>query len=104
MFDKLTSQLRQLKLHGMAIACERQNEQPNTDDNLSFTEWFQLLVDSEATERDGRKQDRLIKASKFKISANAEDIDYQNILAHLNESWWLNYCNVAGLLRHKIYC
>ena len=38
MFDKLTSQLRQLKLHGMAIACERQNEQPNTDDNLSFTE------------------------------------------------------------------
>jgi DNA replication protein DnaC len=78
MFDKLTYQLRQLKLHDIANAFERQNGQPSTYDDLSFTERFQLLIDSEATERDGRKQDRLIKAAKFKISANAADIDYQH--------------------------
>jgi len=77
MFEKSIAQLRQLKLNGMANAFNRQNEQPGTYDNLSFVERFQLLIDSEATERDGRKQDRLIKAAKFKVSANGADIDYQ---------------------------
>ena len=54
MFEQLTTQLRHLKLNGMATAFTRQNEQPNTYDNLSFVERFQLLVDSESTERDCR--------------------------------------------------
>ena len=55
-----------------------------------------MLVDSEATERDGRKQDRLIKAAKFKISANVADIDYQHpralkreLVAELLQCGWL---------------
>jgi DNA replication protein DnaC len=92
MFDQLTHHLRQLKLNGMATAFDRQNEQPGTYDNLSFAERFQLIIDSESTERDGRKQSRLIKAAKFKVSANAADIDYQHSRALKREL-------VAGLLQ-----
>ena len=76
MFEPLTTHLRKLKLNGMANAFDRQNEQPNTYNHLSFTERFQLLIESESSERDGRKQHRLINAAKFKVAAHAADIDY----------------------------
>jgi len=78
MFEQIMTQLRQLKLTGMANAFERQNEQPGTYDNLSFAERLQLLIESESNERDDRKQQRLLKAAKFKIAANAKAIDYQH--------------------------
>ncbi len=78
MFEQTIVQLRQLKLAGMAVAFERQNEQPTTYDDLSFTERLQLLVDSESNERSDRKQQRLLKAAKFKMAANGKEIDYQH--------------------------
>jgi len=96
MFEQIITQLRQLKLTGMANAFERQNEQPGTYDNLSFSERLQLLVESESNERDNRKQQRLLKAAKFKIAANAKEIDYQHkrnlkreIMASLLQCDWL---------------
>lgn len=96
MFEQLAARLRQLKLNGMANAFERQNEQPNTYDNLSFAERFQLLIESESTERDCRKQDRLIKAAKFKMAAHGADIDYthprglkRELVAQLLQCEWL---------------
>jgi len=80
MFDHIMTLLKKLKLHGMANAFDRQNEQPGTYDELSFAERFQLLIDSEITERDSRKQDRLIRAAKFK------PISTINTLAVLNEN------------------
>lgn len=97
MFEQIVTQLRQLKLTGMANAFTRQNEQPSTYDDLSFSERLQLLIDSESNERDDRKQQRLLKAAKFKISANAKDIDYQHkrtlkrdLMATLLQCDWLN--------------
>lgn len=96
MFEQIIAQLRQLKLTGMANAFDRQNEQPSTYDNLSFTERFQLLIDSESNERCDRKQQRLLKAAKFKIAANGKQIDYQHprdlkrdLMASLLQCDWL---------------
>lgn len=91
------TKLRSLKLNGMANAFSSQIEQPSTYDELSFSERFQLLIDSESIEREHRKQQRLIKSAKFKLSANAKDIDYQHprglkreIVANLLQCDWLN--------------
>ena len=98
MFDQIITLLRQLKLHGMASAFERQNEQPGTYDNLSFQERFLLLLESEVAERDSRKQDRLIRAAKFKLAARAASIDYthprglkRELIAQLLQCEWLTH-------------
>jgi DNA replication protein DnaC len=96
MFEQTITELRQLKLNGMAYAFGRQQEQPSTYDSLSFTERLQLLVDSEVNDKDCRKQQRLLKAAKFKMAANAKDINYEHprglkreVLAGLLQCDWL---------------
>lgn len=98
MFDQIITLLKQLKLYGMANAFERQNEQPGTYDHLSFTERFQLLLENEVAERNCRKQDRLIRAAKFKLAAQATDIDYthprglkRELIAQLLQCEWLTH-------------
>ena len=98
MFDQIITLLKQLKLYGMANAFERQNEQPSTYDNLSFLERFQLLLENEVAERNCRKQDRLIRAAKFKLAARAADIDYthprglkRELIAQLLQCEWLTH-------------
>ena len=78
MIETTLSQLRQLKLTGMASALQTQLDQPGTYEGLAFTERLQLLVDHEDQERNQRKQDRLTRAAQFKLKAHAKDIDYQN--------------------------
>lgn len=78
MIEQTLSQLRTLRLSGMATALAWQMEQPGIYEDLSFEERLQLLTDSEDQDRDQRKQTRLLKAAKFKISANAKDIDYEH--------------------------
>jgi DNA replication protein DnaC len=78
MIDQTLSQLRQLKLSGMAMALQTQSEQPGTYEGLSFDERLHFLVDSEQLERDNRKQQRLIRGAKFRLSANIREIDYQH--------------------------
>ena len=76
MIETTLSQLRQLKLNGMASALQTQRDQPGTYEGLSFAERLQLLVDHEDQERNQRKQDRLTRAAQFKLKAYAKDIDY----------------------------
>jgi DNA replication protein DnaC len=78
MIEATLSQLRQLKLTGMASALQTQRDQPGTYEGLAFAERLQLLVDYEDQERNQRKQDRLTRAAQFKLKAHAKDIDYQN--------------------------
>jgi DNA replication protein DnaC len=78
MIESILSQLRQLKLNGMASALQTQVEQPGTYEGLSFAERLHCLVDHEHQERNQRKQDRLIGAARFKLKAHAKDIDYQH--------------------------
>lgn len=97
MIEQTITQLRQLKLSGMANALFNQNEQPGTYEGLSFEERLQLLTDSEQLDRSQRKQQRLLKAAKLKIAANPKDIDYQHprglkqsMIANLLQSGWIN--------------
>ncbi len=97
MLEQTLTQLRQLRLSGMAHALASQIEHPGTYEGLSFEERIQLLTDSENQDRDQRKQQRLLKAAKFKLAANAKDIDYQHPrglkqskMASLLQCDWLN--------------
>lgn len=76
--NTLISQLRQLKLNGIAQALITQHEQPATYDSLGFNERLQLLIEQETTDRLHRKQQRLIRAAKFKLAGCAQDVDYQH--------------------------
>lgn len=70
--------LHGLKLAGMAASYRQQLEQPVAHD-LSFDERFALLVAAEATERENRKQIRLLRLAKLRQStACVEDIDYRH--------------------------
>lgn len=78
MIQQILSQLRQLKLCGMAAALQTQLDQPGSYEGLAFGERLQLLVDHEDQERNQRKQERLTRAALFKLKAYARDIDYQH--------------------------
>jgi DNA replication protein DnaC len=72
------AQLRQLKLPGMATALQTQLEQVGTYEQLPFLERLTLLLDQECLSRDQRKQQRLVRQARFKLSATVQDIDYQH--------------------------
>jgi DNA replication protein DnaC len=78
MIETTLSQLRQLKLTGMASALQTQLDPSGTYEGLAFAERLQLLVDYENQERNQRKQDRLTRVAQFKLKAHAKDIDYQS--------------------------
>ena len=97
MIEQTITQLRQLKLAGMANALLSQSEQPGTYEGLSFEQRLQLLTDREELDRNIRKQQRLLKAAKLKIDANPKDIDYQHprglkqsMMASLLQLDWIN--------------
>jgi DNA replication protein DnaC len=69
-------QLRVLKLCGMADALQRQWQQPQTYDDLSFDERVGILINQEITARENNRLQRLLKAARFKVPARLEDVDY----------------------------
>ena len=70
--DKLT----RLKLFGMARAFAEQSAL--NLDHLTFEERLGLLVDHEATERDGKALALRLQRAKLKPNTAAEDIDYRH--------------------------
>ena len=70
--------LRQLKLSGMANALASQLEQTGTYNDLPFIERMDLLLEEEHLTREHNKQQRLIRAARFKLNATVQDIDYQH--------------------------
>lgn len=72
------TQLRELKLGGMAAALEQQLSQPGAYDELAFAERLTFLLDRECQDREHRKQDRLIRQARFRLRASLQDIDYQH--------------------------
>ena len=97
MNNQTLTQLRELKLGGMANALQTQLEQVGTYEGLAFIERLNLLLEQESLNRQQRKQERLIRQAKFKLSATVQDIDYQhprNItpsqMAQLAQGDWLS--------------
>lgn len=70
--DKLSA----LNLKGMARAFAEQLQAPHYQE-LSFQERVGLLVDRECTERDNRRLQRNLKASKLRAAACVEDVDFR---------------------------
>lgn len=95
MIEQILSQLRQLKLTGMASALQAQLEQPGAYEGLAFAERLQFLVDHEDQERNQRKQERLTRAAQFKLKAYAKNIDYQHPRG-LQQSQWQRCCWETG--------
>ena len=100
MIEHTLTQLRQLKLNGMATALSTQCEQPGTYTGLGFDERLQLLVDHEELDRNQRKQQRLLKSAQFKIAANPREIDYQHPRG-LNQSMMANLLQQEWIRHHQ---
>lgn len=76
--NQTVSQLGELKLLGMSEAYSHQLEQPLSQE-LSFDERFALLVSAEITNRENRRQQRLLSLARLRQStACVEDIDYRH--------------------------
>jgi DNA replication protein DnaC len=97
MSNQTLSQLRELKLSGMASALQTQLEQVGTYESLSFVERIRLLVEHECLTREQRRQSRFIRQARFKLKADVSDIDYQqprnlsaSHMARLAQGEWIS--------------
>lgn len=96
MTQQTLTQLRALKLTGMADALQQQLAQPGTYDGLAFSERLSLLVEHEQLSREQRKQTRLVKQARLKLQATVQELDYQpsrqlerTQVANLAQGEWL---------------
>lgn len=72
------TQLKSLKLDGMARALEEQQIMPASQE-LTFEDRLGMLVEREITWRDNRRLARLLRQAKLKqAQACMEDIDYRS--------------------------
>lgn len=90
------TQLRTLKLSGMADALDLQWQQSQTYDELSFNERIGLMIQQEITSRENKRLQRLLKSARFKMFARMEDIDFthprglmKNQVATLQTGDWI---------------
>src|ERR1035437_1008372 len=75
MTQQTLTQLRNLKLSGMADALQEQLTQPSMS-AMSFEERMALLVDREISSRDDRRRTRLLSLARLKYpQATIEDVD-----------------------------
>ena len=94
MTTQTLSQLRQLKLGGMAHALQTQLEQVGTYEELAFVERLTLLVEQECLNREQRKQERLIRQARFKLQASIQEIDHDRTFAGPDVSAVRVWCTV----------
>lgn len=100
------TQLRTLRLDGMARALEDQLAQPGAT-ALPFEERIAMIIDREVTFRDTKRLTRLLKQAKLKVgSACLEDLDYRPgrgidkaLMAGLGGGDWIRHhhnCLITG--------
>lgn len=89
------NRLRELRLSSMAEAYDLQHRQP-TLYQLGFDDRFSLLVEQEASARESKRLNRLIRAAGFPEAASLEDVDYgtargleKSYIASLGSCEWL---------------
>lgn len=96
--NQLEEQLRSLRLSGFIDGLNQQLSQPNTYNELPFSERLALLVNTEMTVRNNKKINRLIKQAKLRLQASLADIDYspkrglrREVIAQLSHQDWLTH-------------
>lgn len=93
--------LLQLSLTGMAAALQEQQERADYH-ALAFEDRLALLVDREATDRENRRLERILKAAKLRANATVEDLDLHHprgldraqVLALADAGWVTAHQNV----------
>ena len=82
--QQVKQKMLELGLNGMEQSFEDQMRLPNFRD-LSFEERIAYMLDNEATWRENRRLERLLKAAKLRENACMEDIDF-NAKRNLDKS------------------
>lgn len=76
LLEPTRAQLGELKLHALARAWQRQQEDPSLGE-LGFDERLALLIEAEWTDRQNKRQARLLREARLRLSgACLEDVDY----------------------------
>lgn len=99
LMEQTLRKLKELGLHGMLKSYEERIIKPDYRD-LSFSDFFGILVDDEYLYRQNARQKRLLSQAHLKISsASIEDIDYRHTRG-LNKTEVLNLQNEEWLKKH----
>jgi len=77
LLEQTFTQLRELRLTGMADALDEQRAVPDVQ-SLSFEDRLGLLVEREATVRQDRRLARLLRQAKLRLPATIEDLDLRS--------------------------
>ena len=77
LLEQTLTQLRELRLTGMAQALDEQQAVPDVQ-SLSFEDRLALLVEREATVRQDRRLSRLLGQAKLRLPATIEDLDFRS--------------------------
>jgi len=99
--EQTINKMQEMKLLGMAQFFKELMGKPEHSD-LTHDEFVGLLIDAEATSRENRKMQRLLRDAKLKQQACIEDIDYkhprglrkQTLLELSTGQWLVNHQNV----------
>jgi DNA replication protein DnaC len=76
MNEKVLQKMKQMKLHGMALAFKTSMEQESLA-QLTTDQMIGFLVDAEWDDRNNRRIDRRIRNARFRYKANVEQIDFE---------------------------
>jgi len=77
MHHQTLEKMHELKLFGMADEFERQIANPSISE-IPFERRIRILVDQEATFRDSKRLQVLLKKAKLQMQASVENIDYRS--------------------------
>ena len=98
--EQTITKLNEMRLFGMAQSYTERRIKPDHKD-LSFDEFFGLVVEDEYIYRKNKKLTRLIRDARFKFSsACLEDIDYRQPRG-LNKTHVVNLQNTSWLEKHQ---
>ena len=99
--EQTIAKMQEMKLLGMAQFFKELMGKPEHSD-LTHDEFVGLLIDAEATSRENRKMQRLLRDARLKQQACLEDVDYrhsrglhkQTLLELSTGQWLVNHQNV----------
>ena len=71
----ITGKLKQFKLSGIARSLDLRTQQAK-DDNLSYCQFLNLLLEDEANQRSDNRQKRLYQQARLPFEKGIEDFDF----------------------------
>lgn len=96
MHDQIRQTMRSLRMEGMALLWDNLNDTHQLP-HMASDQLLQVLLQAEWEHRQGRRQDRLVRAARFRYQSSVEEIDWQaqrnldkNLLFKLSDCSFIN--------------